>query len=180
MSQSEDEIEIEVVKWTHRRTGKQYFLQRESGKVYDINTQEEIGTYDKVFDAINTVAELAQAEEEKKQEIESKKDMERRRANMKREDEREQERFEEDGLFKFFENRYFLGYKTSKSHRVYDQLLKPFGMYDPKTDTIDKKKKPPVIKGYEDSDEDLDGMIDELDREIAEMDTEEEVSDEDD
>jgi hypothetical protein len=107
---------------------------------------------------------------------------------LKRDDQREKERFEADGLFKFEHYTYgkqgrelaLRGWKTSKTNRVYDFSVKPYGMYDPKTKTIDKSKKPPVIEGYEDSDEDLDGMIDELDREIAEMDTEEEVSDEDD
>lgn len=168
-----EEIEIEVVKWTHN--GKQYLLHKETGDVYDLKTQEFIGTYNKKTDEI----EYEEGSEEEDEEEESlskqaEKQMEQGRKLREQEEQLKKRQYDEDLLVKF-ENpkpsEYkmgIFGYKSARTNRVYTMDFKPFGMYDPKTRTIDTKKKPPPH--FEEDEEDLDAMIDQLDKEIDELD----------
>ena len=44
-TESEDEPEIEVSKWTCPEDGKEYLLDKSTMTIYDIETQEEVGTW---------------------------------------------------------------------------------------------------------------------------------------
>jgi hypothetical protein len=175
MSDSEEEITVEV--WNHK--GKKYLLDPATDDVYDFKEHTLIGRYNPKTEQIESeeeriVIKQKREERQKKKEDEKKKQMEKERKQ-------KEQRMEDDVLEKFEEYKYgkngrelvLKGWKTIRTNRVYTQLLKPYGMYDPKTRTVDKSTKPPAIEGYEESDEeDLDAMIDALDREIDELDPE--------
>ena len=165
LQMSDSEEEIEVRRWTHK--GKRYLIDPRNNNVYDEISHELVGIYNSKSDKIESDEEQIVIEEKQP----TKKEQEK---------ERKEKRMEEDKTEKFevYERRngerelVFLGYKTLRTNRVYNQLLKPHGIYDPKTRKVDTSKKPPPLEGYEEEDEeeDLDAMIDALDAEIDALD----------
>lgn len=163
---SDSEEEIEVRRWTHK--GKRYLIDPRNNNVYDEISHELVGTYNSKSDKI----------ESDEEQIVIKQKQEKQQTKKEQEKERKEKRMEEDKTEKFevYERRngerqlVFLGWKTIRTNRVYDQLFKPYGIYDPKTRKVDTSKKPPPLEGYESDEEDLDAMIDALDAEIDALD----------
>lgn len=154
MSDSEEEIEVNVINYK----GTKFFLDKKTNKIYDAEDNEHIGT----FNPSTKEIEFFPDEEEALDEEEAFK----------------KKAFDEDLPVKFknpnlkeYKNMGIFGFKTVRSNRVYSMALNPVGIYDPKTRKIDTSKKPPPI--LEDDEEDLDAMIDALDKEIDELDIDE-------
>jgi hypothetical protein len=174
MSDSEEEITVEV--WNYK--GKKYLLDPATDDVYDFKEQTLIGRYNPKTEQIESeeeriVIKQKREERQKKKEDEKKKQMEKERKQ-------KEQRMEDDVVERFEYFTYgkkgrelaLIGWKTIRTNRVYTQLLKPYGMYDPKTRKVDKSIKPPPLEEYESDEEDLDAMIDALNREIDELDPE--------
>jgi hypothetical protein len=163
MSDSEEEIEVKV--FLHR--GTKYYIQEKTGDIFDIKTNEFIGKFNKKTDQIEDVMEQEEEEEEDEDEKALKKF---RQDFLESEKKREAREYEDDEAVRFRLGT-FLGFKTARTNKVYNQVGVPYGMYDPKTGNIDTNKKPEPLfdEREEEEEEDPDTEVEEEDETEVEI-----------